>query len=333
MKRMKALACCCAAAACLTLVLAGCSSQQGYTPSEKSPTVSSPTIGKDGTLRVGVNAGTPPFAGSPSSSSKIVGIDVDVAAALADQLGLKLEIVDVGTDPEGALKEKKVDIVMGVKQSDTDVSFWKSEPYLPSGVALFSTSSNTTVPTKASAPKIAAQVSSTSSWQVTNEFGDEALVPENDLKSAFAELAAGTVQYVAADAVIGMYAAYGNNYDAHIVALMQQPSGYCIGVLDSNTDLKPIISDALASLTGGGIVNVIEMKWLGEALDTSKLPLTEGATKSSSTSTNTSNTPAVANASTGDAATPASDADDEDEGEGATGTAGENAVQPQNAAA
>ena len=89
MKRMKALVCC-AAAACLAMVLAGCSSQQSYTPPEKSATVSSPAIGKSGTLRVGVNAGSPPLAGSPSSSSKIVGIDVDVAAALADQLGLKL---------------------------------------------------------------------------------------------------------------------------------------------------------------------------------------------------------------------------------------------------
>ena len=45
MKRMKALVCC-AAAACLAMVLAGCSSQQSYTPPEKSATVSSPTIGK-----------------------------------------------------------------------------------------------------------------------------------------------------------------------------------------------------------------------------------------------------------------------------------------------
>ena len=151
MKRMKALVCC-AAAACLAMVLAGCSSQQSYTPPEKSATVSSPAIGKSGTLRVGVNAGSPPLAGSPSSSSKIVGIDVDVAAALADQLGLKLEIVDVGTDPEAALKEGKVDVAMGIG-SEIEVPFWRSPAYLPKGVALFSTSANATVPTKASSPR------------------------------------------------------------------------------------------------------------------------------------------------------------------------------------
>ncbi|MEA5019540.1 MAG: transporter substrate-binding domain-containing protein [Gordonibacter sp.] len=286
MKRFKALACCCIAAACLAMVLSGCSTQQSYTPPEKSPTVTTPTIGKEGTLRVGVNSASAPLAGMPSSSSKIVGIDVDVAAALADSLGLKLEIVDVGTDPESALKEQKVDIVMGTKQTDEEVKFWKSEPYISTGVALFSTSSNTTVPTKSSNPKIAAQISSTSSWQVTNEFGDDALVSENDLKTAFADLTSGAAQYVAADAIIGTYVAYGGGIDAKIVALMQQPGGYCIGVSDTNTQLKQIISDSVASLTSSGIVSVIETKWLGAPVDIANVPLTDGA-KATKTSAKT----------------------------------------------
>ncbi len=286
MKRFKALACCCMVAACLAMVLSGCSAQQSYTPPEKSPTVTTPTIGKEGTLRVGVNSASAPLAGTPSTSSKIVGIDVDVAAALADSLGLKLEIVDVGTDPESALKEQKVDIVMGTKQTDEEVKFWKSEPYISTGVALFSTSSNTTVPTKSSDPKIAAQISSTSSWQVTNEFGDDALVSENDLKTAFADLTSGAAQYVAADTIIGTYVAYGGGIDAKIVALMQQPGGYCIGVSDTNTQLKQIISDSVASLTGSGIVSVIETKWLGAPVDIANVPLTDGA-KATKTSTKT----------------------------------------------
>ena len=321
MKRIKALACC-AAAACLMMVLAGCSSQQAYTPPEKTPTLSAPVIGKEGVLRVGVNTAMPPLAGSPNSSSKIVGIDVDTAAALADSFGLKLEIVDVGADPEAALGDNKVDIVMGVKQSDSEVKFWKSTPYLPTGIALFSTPSTTTVPTKAAAPKIAAQVSSTSAWQVTNEFGDEALVAENDLKSAFAALTSGTAQYVAADAVIGLYAAHGGDFDAQIVALMQQPGGYSIGVLDSNTELKQAVSDALTSLSGGGIIAVIETKWLGSAPDIATLPLTEGAktAKSADAGVKAEVTPEEEAASEADAAA--------DETTDPAAEPGENAVQP-----
>lgn len=298
MKRLKTLVSCVIAAACVTVALAGCSSQQSYTPSEKSPTISSPTIGKDGTLRVGVNTNNAPLAGQPSGSSKIVGIDVDIAAALADTLGLKLEIVDVGTDPEGALSDGKVDIVMGIDKSDTSVIFWKSDTYLPTAVALFSASSSTAVPGKTSNPKIAAQVSSKSAWAVTNEYGDDALTPTTDLKSAFSSLDSGQVQFVAADAVIGTYAAHSAGDTASIIALMQQPGGYCVGISDSNADLKQAVSNALSTITGNGVVSVIETKWLGTALDFSKTPLTSGAQTSTTQKTTTTTTTTTASATT-----------------------------------
>ncbi|BDF41728.1 substrate-binding periplasmic protein [Eggerthella lenta] len=335
MKRYKTLASCCMAVACmaaLLVVLTGCSSQQSYTPPEKTPTLSSPTIGKDGTLRVGVNTDNQPLAGQPSSSSKIVGIDVDVAAALADSFGLKLEVVNVGSDAESALKEGTVDIVMGIDKSDSGTSFWKSDAYLPTAVALFSAPSNTQVPTNVVETKIAAQVSSKSAWAVTNEFDKATFSTTDDLKSAFAELASGQVQYVAADAIIGTYAAHSAGDDVHIVALMQQAGGYGVGVSDANTDLKQAVSEALATLTGNGTIGVIETKWLGTALDLSSTPLTAGATKSTDAgATVASKEPkdeSEGENADGDAA-PA----DEGTGAGDEVNAGENAVQPGDVAA
>lgn len=342
MKRYKTLASCCMAVACMAALLAvltGCSSQQSYTPPEKAATLSSPTIGKDGTLRVGVNTDNQPLAGQPESSSKIVGIDVDVAAALADSFGLKLEIVDVGSDAESALKEGTVDIVMGIDKSDSSTSFWKSDAYLPTAVALFSTPSNTQVPTNTAETKIAAQVSSKSAWAVTNEFDKAAFSTTNDLKSAFAELESGQVQYVAADAIIGTYAAHSAGYDVHIVALMQQAVGYGVGVSDANTDLKQAVSEALATLTSNGTIDVIETKWLGTALDLSSTPLTAGATKSTdANAADTTDEPQdegegenaddnTAPADDGNADAPA------DDGTGDEVNAGENAVQPEDIAA
>ena len=108
---------------------------------------------------VGVNADAAPLAGQTSSSSQIVGIDVDVAAAIADQFGVKVQIVDVGTSPEAALSAGTVDIVCGIEESGTDTSFWKSEAYLNTGVALFGSSAGATVPSVsagAATPSIAA---------------------------------------------------------------------------------------------------------------------------------------------------------------------------------
>ena len=341
MKRYKTLASCCIAVACMAALLAvltGCSSQQSYTPPEKAATLASPAIGKDGTLRVGVNTDNQPLAGQPASSSKIVGIDVDVAAALADSFGLKLEIVNVGSDPEAALKEGTVDIVMGIDKTDSDTTFWKSDAYLPTGVALFAVPSNTTVPTSTSGSKFAAQVSSKSAWAVTNEFGTEALSTTDDLKSAFAELASGQVQYVAADAIIGTYAAHSAGDDVHVVALMQQAGGYSVGVSDSNTDLKQAVSEALATLSSNGTIGVIETKWLGTALDLSATPLTAGATKSTDTKTETPTTDEgegdnTENANDNEAPEEGADNTDTPADDGSENTAGENAVQPGDIAA
>ena len=266
MKRWKIGVLVCAIVACACLVLAGCQ-PQSYTPEAKEPTVSASALGQPGTLRVGVNSASAPLAGQTASSARIVGIDVDVAAYLADQLGCKVEIVDVGTEPEKALKNKTVDIVLGVDASDTDTNFWKSETYLDTSVALFGTANESAIPTTDSKPKIAAQASSKSSWRVTNLFGEDSLVVQGDLKSAFDALSSGSARYVAADAVIGTYVAFSNGDNDKIVALLQDPTGYCAAVDASNTELQGAISSAMNKLVSGGMMSIIEEKWLGTTLN------------------------------------------------------------------
>ncbi|MEG0374305.1 MAG: transporter substrate-binding domain-containing protein [Raoultibacter sp.] len=296
-KRLGTLVLGCIVAFSTVFALAGCATQE-YQPSEKSPTVSPSVIVEQGVLRVGVTTeNNTPFAGQVSG--KIVGLDVDVAAAIADSLGLKLELVDVGTDVDTALANKQVDIVMGIEKTTTQVTCWRSEAYVESAVALFAQPGTTDLPTSANAAtlKIAAQSSSMSAWEVRNQFGDEALSATNDLKSAFDQLSGSRATYVAADAVIGTYAAESSNLDVHIVGLMQNPSGYCVGVLDSNAELKKIISDTLVTLSGNGMISIIETKWLGTSLSLADLPKTEGAKKASTDST-TEGTGDTANAAT-----------------------------------
>ena len=277
MKRFKIAALACALATCACLLLAGCQSQT-YTPPSKDQTVSASALGNPGTLRVGVNASSAPLAGQTSSSSHIVGIDVDVAAYLADQMGLKVEVIDVGNDPATALSSGKVDMVLGVDASDENSGYWKSNPYIQTGVVLFGTASETAVPTVDSKPAIAAQASSKSSWRVTNLFGDSSLVVQEDLKAAFEAMAKGTARYVASDAVVGTYVAYSNGYDDKIIALLQDPSGYCAAVATSNTELQGAVASAIESLVSGGMMNIIESKWLGKAINLNDITIVKAPT-------------------------------------------------------
>lgn len=273
-----------AMAAVLAMAMAGCTSGKDYAPEEKSPQIEPPAIGESGTLRVGVDTAKAPLAGIMESNRAIVGLDVDIAAAIADELGLKLSIVDVGSDAASALADGTVDIVMGVNQSEADGSFWVSQTYLPTGIALFSTNPDAGAPAADSGSTFAAQISSTSAWAVSNEFGAGSLEAASTLPEAFGALRDGKVDYVAADAVIGLYTAHSQEMDTYLCAMLSRVGGYVIGASSSNADLQSSISQAVQNITSGGVLGVIERKWLGTTLDLSAVPLSAAAEGSAAAS-------------------------------------------------
>jgi len=68
---------------------------------------------KSGTLKVGVNPTLPPLA-KFDDKNEIVGFDVDFATEIAKMLGVKLEIVQVGSpDRIPFVASGKIDVVMG----------------------------------------------------------------------------------------------------------------------------------------------------------------------------------------------------------------------------
>lgn len=276
-----ALAACAAFALCFAL--SGCDVLQRdtYVPASKDAAVSSPVIGEDGVLRVGVNTGNPPLAGL--GSERIIGVDVDIAAALADELGLKLSVVDVGSDPASALAGGAVDIVMGIDAVEADGSFWLTESYLPTAVAVFSTSAGAGVPVSGDGSTFAAQVSSKSAWAIGNEFGLDALHSTANLPDAFSALKAGEVTYAAADAIIGLYASHGQDMDVSIVALLTEPAGYAVGVSAANVELQSVIGEAVSKLASNGVIGVIEKKWLGTTVSLDGVPMTAGVALEEST--------------------------------------------------
>lgn len=75
---------------------------------------------KSGTIRVGVNPTLPPL-GKFDDKNQIVGFDVDVATELAKMLGVKLEVVQVGSpDRIPFVVSGKIDFVMGAMTRNPD---------------------------------------------------------------------------------------------------------------------------------------------------------------------------------------------------------------------
>ena len=269
-KRIVTLVACGALIMCLAGALCGCNTSQKYEPAMKNAAITSPSIIENGVLTVGVSGENAPM--SAKGSTGLVGIDVDIAAAIADELGLKLKLVDIDPDPMAALNKGTVDIVMGIDKGDATSSVWKSEPYVQSGVTLFSPTKDAAAPTKGSGSKIAVQAASLSNWAISSLYEASEIVAESDLVTAFKDLGDGKANFVAADAVIGMYAAKAAGATVFPIAIIDAPTGYCIGVADSNSSLKNSITSALSTLTKDGVIDTIQKRWLAETIDVATLP-------------------------------------------------------------
>lgn len=298
MKRASILLLSLVVALCMALPLAGCSSNS-YTPQLKEQTVDDSALNTPGTLRVGVNASNAPYA--VENSGSIVGIDVDIAAALADELGLKLELVDVGTATDTAFARENVDIVMGVEEENA--AYWLSDPYMNSAIALFSLTQGAQAPTAAGSFKVAAQSSSMSAWKVTDHYGEGCLESVGDPIAAFDALNTGGVNYVAADSTIGEYVVHTSDVEAYPIALLSEVTPLSIAVDVNNTALQEAISGALDSLVNGGVVSVIEGRWLGEQVDISTLSVLPAANNADTSDQTNPGEEADGNADAADAST------------------------------
>lgn len=110
------------------MALSGCGSSEGG--SGGNDTLQS--VLQSGTLKAGVLTNAKPMSYTDENGKKI-GYDVNTAQALADALGVKLEVVDLAAaDRIPALETHKVDVVVGSLTRNTSraakVAF--SEPYL-----------------------------------------------------------------------------------------------------------------------------------------------------------------------------------------------------------
>ena len=119
-----------------------------------------------------------------------------------------------------------------------------------------------------------------SAWAVANEYGADALVSGTDMGEVFDMLRDGSVDYAAADALIGMYAAYTVHCDAYVIALMQEPTGYCVAASADNEALQQAVSSAMLKLANNGIFDkMVVTKWLGRPFTLDGVPYTELAKK------------------------------------------------------
>jgi polar amino acid transport system substrate-binding protein len=249
-------------AAAVAVALPGC---RASAPAVKPvPKVKPPAIAKAGVLRAAIDLGYPPF-GSVVKATK-VGLDVDVASAVADQLGLKLEIVNA--EPEAGarlLRDRKADVMLAGLRIDQaiqyDVAF--AGTYISDGPAVFSTKETSITLELLAGRRVAVQKGSVTYWFLADQIGEDTLVALPTLRDALAAAASGQVDFAAGDGVVGAYMLRG----FPTLKLNGQPDpavplGVAVG--KDTPDLELAVRKALDTLAAQGVLETLRRKWMGD---------------------------------------------------------------------
>ena len=261
-----------AVAACAMFGFSACNLQTNTkVDTTLNPKVSGNATIHNGILTVGINASNSPYGGT-NSANQTVGLDVDVAAALAEELGLKLQIVDVGSSGRNALMNNQIDVALGLSKSGTSEKVTYTDSYINDGPSLFCLESNKPASIEAVASQLASgeakvlvQADTTSAMKVQETVGIDKIVAMPTIQEAFNALESGQQKYLVADAVIGDY--FARNYSdivryGFLGADCVTPV-YAV-TMSEKTELTPKVNDAVRTITKNGVLRVIAAKWLGK---------------------------------------------------------------------
>lgn len=243
-------------------LLVGCVS--GVAEPERKPKLSPPVIAKPGTLTAVVDMSYPPFAGKVGE--RTAGLEIDVAAAIADQLGLKLELINATPAAGAALVQTgTADIVLGgltVEQAvASQLAF--AGTYVADGPAVFASSESSMTTASLPASRIAVQKGSLAYWVLLDQYGEDPLVPFTTLDEAFSAVEAGNADFVAADALVGAYM-LRERPKLSFVAQVGTASPLGVGVSVTKPKLETEIRSILDRLASEGVLTTLRRKWVGD---------------------------------------------------------------------
>jgi ABC-type amino acid transport substrate-binding protein len=226
-------------------------------------------IRQSGVWRVGMDPSFPPFENLDAATGQPVGLDVDLANAIASRLGVRAEIVGVGFDELlDAVTAYRVDSAISalpvVEHRTREVAF--SAPYVEAGVLLVASRENAiTKSDDLAGRRLAAEWGSAGDAQaraLQREFGGNlTLVLRESPDLALRAVLDGEADAAAVDAVsLALFAAGKDRLITIGEPLQSDP--YVIVVPAHAPKLLAAINATLAEMSTDGTLAAIQARWL-----------------------------------------------------------------------
>ena len=217
----------------------------------------------EGKLTMSTNAQFPPYE-MTTDDGGFEGIDVEIATAIAEKLGLELDILNVAFDSALlALQQGKSDIVMaGVTVNEDRLLVMDFTDSYATGVqvVIVKEGSDVTMDNMGEG-LIGTQRGTTGNIYCTDDYGEEHVVAYDDGFTAVQALMNGQVDCVVIDNAPAQEFVK-NNAGLTILDTEYAVEDYAIGLNKGNTALLDAINGALAELISDGTVQSIVDKYI-----------------------------------------------------------------------
>lgn len=242
----------------MVLTMAGCGSKTAETTGSEA---SSDAAG--GTLVMATNAEFPPY--EYYEGENVVGIDADIAAAVADKLGMELKIEDMAFDSIiPAVQSGKADIgAAGMTVTEdraTQVDFSDSY-YTGVQVIIVTDDSDITGPDDLKGKKIGVQQGTTGDIYSTDDFGDDNVERFNKGMEAVQALQQGKIDAVIIDNQPAK-TFVEENESLKILETSYVEEDYALAIKKGNDDLVKKVNDAIKELKEDGTFDEIVAKYI-----------------------------------------------------------------------
>lgn len=247
-----------------SMLLTGCGGSKTADSSSDAQDSTTSTSADGGTLRMGTNATFPPYE-FVGDDGNVQGIDADIAAAIADKLGMKLEITDMEFDSLiPALQSDTIDVALAgmtvTPDRQENVDF--SDSYAKGvQVIIVKDGSDIASPDDLEGKNIGVQTGTTGDIYCTDDYGQENVKQFNNGPLAVAALVNGQIDCVVIDQEPAKNYVAANS-GLKILDTAYADEDYAIAIKKGNTELLDKVNGALKELQDDGTVQSIVDKYI-----------------------------------------------------------------------
>ncbi|WP_415962504.1 ABC transporter substrate-binding protein [Collinsella tanakaei] len=224
----------------------------------------------DGTLTIGTSAEYEPFEYMEDGEYK--GFDLELAQAIADDLGLELKIenVDFDTIVPGVASGTKYDMgiaaITATPEREKEVSF--TDSYYMDDQAIVTMADNTEITgdnyadaLNAEGVKIAVQSGSTAEAFAKENFPNAELVPFKNATDCFAAVQSSQANALVTNRSVAAQLVATSFSNEQVIKQISTGEEYAIAVNKDNTALLDALNDSIAKLTEDGTVDELMTKY------------------------------------------------------------------------